>query len=189
MAFWRRADTEDASAQVAAISRSQAVIEFAMDGVVLTANRNFLDAVGYTIAEVQGKHHSMFVEPESRDSAAYREFWASLNRGEFQAAEFKRIGKSGKQVWIQASYNPIMDRHGKPVKVIKFATDITARKIRSLEDAGMITAIQRAQAVIEFDLDGTIITANEKFLHAIGYSLDEIRGQASQHVRRTSNAR
>jgi methyl-accepting chemotaxis protein len=177
MAFWLRADTEDASAQVTAMGRSQAVIEFDMDGVILTANRNFLDAVGYTLEEVQGKHHSMFVEPDSRDSPAYREFWASLRRGEFQAAEFKRIGKGGKQVWIQASYNPILDRHGKPVKVIKFATDITARKIKSLEDAGLIAAIQRAQAVIEFELDGTIITANEKFLHAMGYSLHEIQGR------------
>ena len=94
-------------------------------------------------------------------SAEYRAFWASLNRGEFQAAEYKRIAKGGREIWIQASYNPIFDDAGKPCKVIKFATDITAQKIRSMEDAGQIAAIGRAQAVIEFNLDGTIITANE----------------------------
>ncbi len=178
MAFWRReSETERAAAQAEAINRSQAVIEFNLDGTVITANQNFLDAMGYTLSEITGKHHSMFVEPETRDSAGYRAFWAGLNRGEFQAAEFKRIGKGGREVWIQASYNPIMDRHGKPVKIIKFATDITERKIRSMEDAGKIAAILRAQAVVEFKLDGTIMTANDKFLNAFGYSLTEIEGK------------
>ena len=178
MAFWRReSETERAAAQAEAINRSQAVIEFNLDGTVITANQNFLDAMGYTLSEITGKHHSMFVEPETRDSAGYRAFWAGLNRGEFQAAEFKRIGKGGRDVWIQASYNPIMDRHGKPVKIIKFATDITERKIRSMEDAGKIAAILRAQAVVEFKLDGTIMTANDKFLNAFGYSLTEIEGK------------
>jgi methyl-accepting chemotaxis protein len=176
MTFWKTsAGSDDEVAQ--AIGRSQAMIEFAMDGTIITANQNFLDALGYTLAEVRGKHHSMFVEPETRDSAVYREFWADLNRGKYQAAEYKRIGKGGKEVWIQASYNPILDRGGKPVKVIKFATDITAQKIHSMEDAGMIAAIRRAQAVIEFDLDGTIITANDNFLKAMGYSLAEIQGK------------
>jgi methyl-accepting chemotaxis protein len=147
----------DAAAQAAAISKSQAVIEFELDGTVITANQNFLNAMGYSLAEIQGKHHSMFVEPAMRDSAAYREFWAALNRGEYQAAEYKRIGKGGKEIWIQASYNPILDRNGKPVKVIKFATDITAAKMRSMEEAGKIAAIGRAQAVIEFNLDGRIL--------------------------------
>jgi len=178
MAFWRRkSDTERAVAQAAAISRSLAVIEFGMDGVVITANQNFLDALGYTLAEVKGKHHSLFVEPEMRDGAAYREFWDGLRRGEFQAAEYKRVGKGGRAVWIQATYNPIMDRHGKPVKIIKFATDITAQKIRSMEDAGKIAAILRSQAVIEFDMDGTIVTANDNFLKALGYTLAEIQGK------------
>ena len=148
-----------------------------MDGTIVTANENFLNAMGYSLAEIQGKHHSIFVDPAERESAGYREFWAQLNRGEFQAAEYKRIGKGGKEVWIQASYNPILDDNGKPVKVIKFATDITAQKIRSMEDAGKIAAIGRAQAVIEFNLDGTIVTANENFLNAMGYSLAEIQGK------------
>jgi methyl-accepting chemotaxis protein len=176
MRFWQHSsDTENAQAE--AISRSQAVIEFGMDGVVITANQKFLDALGYTLAEIKGKHHSMFVEPEMRDGAAYRGFWDGLRRGEFQASEYKRIGKGGRAVWIQASYNPILDRHGKPVKIIKFATDITAQKIRSMEDAGKIAAILRAQAVVEFNLDTTIVTANDIFLKSLGYTLAEIQGK------------
>jgi methyl-accepting chemotaxis protein len=166
-----------ALAQVEAISKSQAVIEFNLDGTVVTANENFLKTLGYSLSEIQGKHHSMFVEPAMRDGAAYREFWANLNRGQYQAAEYKRIGKGGKEVWIQASYNPMLDRNGKVCKVIKFATDITAKKLASMEDAGMIAAIGRAQAVIAFNLDGTIVTANENFLKTLGYSLGEIQGK------------
>jgi methyl-accepting chemotaxis protein len=166
-----------ALAQVAAINKSQAVIEFNLDGTIVTANENFLKTLGYSLGEIQGKHHSMFVEPATRDSAEYREFWASLNRGEHQAAEYKRIGKGGKEVWIQASYNPMFDKNGKLYKVIKLATDITADKIGSMEDAGMIAAIRRAQAVIAFNLDGTIVTANENFLKTVGYSLAEIQGK------------
>jgi methyl-accepting chemotaxis protein len=160
-----------------ALGRSQAVIEFDMDGTVRTANDNFLKALGYTLGEIQGKHHSMFVDPSERDSAAYRDFWAALKRGEYQAAEYKRIGKGGKEVWIQATYNPVLDGSGKPVKVVKFATDITVRKIKSMEDAGQIAAISRAQAVIAFEMNGTIITANENFLKALGYTLAEIQGK------------
>ena len=176
MLQWRN-NSADAVAQAAAISKSQAVIEFNMDGTIITANQNFLDTLGYRLEEIQGKHHSMFVSPEMRDSAEYRGFWVNLNRGEFQAAEYKRIAKGGREIWIQASYNPIFDRSGKPCKIIKFATDITAQKIRSMEDAGKISAIGRAQAVIEFNLDGTIITANDNFLGALGYSLAEIQGK------------
>src|SRR5258705_280381 len=166
-----------ALAQVEAISKSQAVIEFNLDGTIATANENFLKTLGYSLSEIQGKHHSMFVEPAMRDSAAYREFWASLNRGQYQAGEYKRIGKGGKEVWIQASYNPMLDRNGKVYRVIKFATDITAEKLGSMEDAGMIAAIGRAQAVIAFNLDGTVVTANENFLKTLGYSLGEIQGK------------
>jgi methyl-accepting chemotaxis protein len=172
-----KARIQNARAQADAIGKSQAVIEFKLDGTIVTANQNFLGAVGYTLAEIQGKHHGMFVDPAERESAAYREFWARLNRGEFQAAQYKRFGKGGREIWIQASYNPILDAGGKPVGVIKFATDITAQKIQSMEDAGKIAAISRAQAVIEFNMDGTIVTANENFLGAVGYSLDEIKGK------------
>jgi methyl-accepting chemotaxis protein len=172
-----KAKIQSALAQAAAISKSQAVIEFNLDGTIVTANQNFLDALGYTLAEIQGKHHSMFVAPGERESAGYREFWAKLNRGEFEAAQYKRFGKGNKEIWIQASYNPVLDSAGKPAGVIKFATDITAQKVKSMEDAGKIAAIGRAQAVIEFNMDGTIVTANENFLGAMGYSLDEIKGK------------
>ena len=167
----------DALAQADAISKSQAVIEFNMDGTIITANQNFLGAMGYGLPEIVGKHHSMFMPRDMRDSAEYRAFWADLNLGKYKAGEFKRVGNGDRDVWIHASYNPIMDSSGKPVKVIKFASDITAQKIRSMEDAGKIAAIGRAQAVIEFNLDGTIITANENFLSTLSYSLSEIQGK------------
>ncbi|NOJ46896.1 PAS domain-containing protein [Bradyrhizobium sp. WSM 1744] len=160
-----------------ALNRSQAVIEFNLDGTIVTANDNFLKTLGYSLREIQGKHHSMFVAPAERDSTAYRDFWAALKRGEYQSAEYKRIGKGGREVWIQATYNPVLDAGGKPCKVVKFATDITARKIKSMEDAGQIAAINRAQAVIAFEMDGTIITANENFLKTMGYTLAEIQGK------------
>jgi methyl-accepting chemotaxis protein len=175
--FLGKATLRNALAQADAIGKSQAVIEFNLDGTIITANDNFLKAMGYSLAEIQGKHHSMFVEPAMRDTTAYREFWNGLNRGEFQAAQYKRIGKGGREIWIQASYNPILDSGGKPVKVVKFATDITAQKIQGMEDAGKIAAMSRAQAVIEFNMDGTIVTANENFLNAMGYSLAEVQGK------------
>ena len=173
----KNVDGTDYKSMVAAINKSQAVIEFTMDGRIVGANANFLKAMGYALDEIKGRHHSMFVEPGERDSTAYREFWAKLNRGEFQAAEYRRIAKGGREVWIQATYNPILDSSGKPVKVVKFATDITAQKIRSMEDAGQIAAIGRSQAVIAFNLDGTIKSANENFLRTMGYSLAEIQGK------------
>src|SRR5688572_2873920 len=167
----------DADAILDAMGRSQAVIEFNLDGTIITANENFLGAMGYTLAEIQGRHHSMFVEPAYKDSAEYREFWASLNRGEFRAAQFKRFAKGGKEVWIEASYNPILDKHGKPYKVVKFATDISKQKAEYTDFLGKLNAIDRSQAVIEFNLDGTIIHANQNFLAVMGYRLEEIVGK------------
>ncbi|MCK1649944.1 PAS domain-containing methyl-accepting chemotaxis protein [Bradyrhizobium sp. 149] len=172
-----RNSRNDADVQLAAIGRSQAMIEFAMDGTILTANQNFLNALGYSLDEIKGKKHAMFMPADQRDSAEYKAFWAHLNRGEFQAAEFKRIAKGGREVWIEASYNPVLDAAGKPVKVVKIATDITAKKINAMTEASQVAAINRAQAVIEFKLDGTIITANENFCKALGYSLTEIQGK------------
>ena len=166
----------DAS-KIAAINRAQAVIEFKLDGTIVNANENFLNAMGYSLNEIQGKHHSMFIDAGERDSAAYRDFWAALNRGDYQSGEFKRIGKGGREVWILASYNPIFDEKGKPTGVVKFATDVTAEKLKNADLAGQISAIDKAQAVIEFNMDGTIITANENFLGAMGYSLAEIKGK------------
>ncbi len=167
----------DLAGQVAAIGKSQAVIEFNLDGSIITANDNFLGAVGYRLDEITGKHHSMFVEDSYRQSPAYRDFWAKLNHGEYVAGEFKRIGKGGKEIWLQASYNPILDPSGKPFKVVKYASDITATKLKNADYEGQLAAISKAQAVIEFNLDGTIITANENFLTVLGYQLDEIKGK------------
>jgi methyl-accepting chemotaxis protein len=167
---------EDRS-KVEAIDRSQAIIEFALDGTILAANPNFLATVGYTIEEIRGKHHRIFVDPGYAQSAEYLDFWRRLAAGEFQTGEFHRVGKDGKEIWLQASYNPILNRAGKPIKVLKFASDITEQKNRAADWSGKVDAISRAQAVIEFELDGTIITANDNFLSAMGYRLDEIRGR------------
>ncbi|MEH6951963.1 PAS domain-containing protein [Nitrobacter sp. NHB1] len=165
------------AAKTAAISKSQAVIEFGLDGTVITANENFLNILGYRLADVQGKHHSMFVEADERSSAAYRDFWSRLNQGESQSAEYKRIDKDGEEVWVQASYLPVLDARGKPTKVIEIASDITAKKIEALDHAGQVSAMDRTQAVVEFNLDGTIITANKIFLNALGYALGEVQGK------------
>ncbi|WP_232846631.1 methyl-accepting chemotaxis protein [Devosia beringensis] len=153
------------------------MIEFSLDGTIMTANGNFLSAMGYELAEIQGKHHSIFVEPDYARSAEYKEFWSRLGRGEFDAAEYKRIGKGGKEVWIQASYNPVLDAAGKPVKVIKIATDVTGQKLVNADRTGQLAAISKSQAIIEFDLNGTILTANANFCAALGYRQDEIVGQ------------
>ena len=167
----------DAAATLVAIGRSQAVIEFALDGTILAANPNFLAALGYSLEEVKGKRHSLFVDPAYAASQDYRIFWDDLRAGKFHAAQFKRIRKDGGEVWIEASYNPVLDRAGKPVKVVKFATDITVQKQIYADLSGQVAAINKSQAVIEFDLDGTIRTANENFLTSRGYTLAEIAGK------------
>ncbi len=164
-------------AQVAALHRVQAVIEFDLEGTILQANDNFLQTLGYTLEEIRGHHHSMFVDPEHARSSTYSEFWARLGRGEFDAGQYRRLGKGGREIWIQASYNPVFDSTGRPVKVVKFATDITAQQMQAADFAGQLAAINTSQAVIEFSLDGRILSANENFLSTMGYSLEEVRGQ------------
>jgi methyl-accepting chemotaxis protein len=170
-------DRAELEAQVAALHRVQAVIEFALDGTILQANDNFLQAMGYRLEEIQGKHQSLFVDPEQARSAEYRDFWARLGRGEYDAGQYRRFGKGQREIWIQASYNPVLDRQGRPYKVVKFATDITAQKLQAADSAGQLAAIAKSQAVIEFSMDGRILSANENFLTVTGYSLDEVRGQ------------
>jgi len=164
-------------AKVDAIMRSQAVIEFGLDGTVLTANQNFLDALGYSLDEIVGKHHRLFVDPAEADSDDYRRFWADLGAGKFQSAVYRRLAKGGREVWIQATYNPVLDKAGRPVTIIKFATDITAQANRAADHEAKIAAISRVQAVIEFDLDGVVLSANENFLQTLGYQLSDIVGQ------------
>ena len=165
------------ASQLAAIDRSQAMIMFSLDGKIEYANENFLRTLGYSLDEIKGQHHSMFVDPVYRQSTDYRLFWDKLGRGEYDAGQYKRIGKGGREVWIQASYNPILDQSGKPFKVVKYATDITSEVIRNADFAGQLDAINKAQAVIQFTLDGKILDANDNFLNTLGYSLAEIKGQ------------
>jgi len=162
---------------LAAISKAQAVIEFSLGGEIIEANKNFLDLLGYRMDEIRGQHHNIFVDPVYRESPEYRAFWDKLSRGEFDAGAYKRITKSGKEIWVQASYNPIFDLNGKAFKVVKYATDITAERLQAADYEGQIGAINKAQAVIQFALDGTILEANQNFLDALGYSIGEIRGQ------------
>jgi methyl-accepting chemotaxis protein len=167
----------DKGGMTSAINRSMAVIEFDLDGTILDANENFLKTMGYSLAEIKGRHHRMFVAPETADSQAYRDFWARLARGEYDAGQYGRVSKSGATVWLQASYNPVFNLFGRPVRVVKIASDITAQAQASANFGGQIAAIDKAMAVIEFELDGTIITANANFLATMGYSLEEIRGR------------
>jgi methyl-accepting chemotaxis protein len=172
-----RARAIDAEGKVTAIDRAQAVIEFAVDGTILTANENFLKTIGYGLDEIRGRHHRMFVPLNEAESPAYAEFWAGLAEGRYDAGEYKRIAKGGKELWLLATYNPIFDETGKPFKVVKFANDVTQQKMNSVDYGGQIAAIEKSQAVIEFRMDGTIIRANQNFLDAVGYSLDEIVGR------------
>ena len=160
-----------------ALDKSQAVIEFYPDGTIKTANNNFLNVLGYRLEEIQGQHHSIFVDRRDVASDEYRKFWQDLARGEFKSDEFKRVTKSGEDIWIRATYNPIMDSENKVFKVVKYASDITEQKKKASESNGQLSAINKSQAVIEFEMDGTIITANANFLSTMGYSLDEVKGR------------
>ncbi len=170
-------EDRDAANERRALNASQAMIEFTPEGRILLANKLFLDAMGYTLAEVQGQHHSMLVAPAYRDSPEYARFWEALRRGEYQAAAFKRFGKNGREVWLQASYNPVRRGSGAPYKVLKVATDITAARLQAADHEGQIAAISKSQAVIAFTMDGTVTDANANFLTALGYTMEEIRGR------------
>ena len=151
-----------------ALNRSQAIIEFDLTGKVLKANDNFCKAIGYSQNEIVGLHHRTFLSAEDAASASYKAFWEKLSRGEHDKGQYRRRAKSGADIWIEASYNPVF-RFGKPYKVVKIATDITAIKRQSADDNGKLAALSRAQAMIEFSPDGTILSANENFLEAMGY--------------------
>lgn len=160
-----------------AIERSQACVEFDLTGHVRAANQRFCAALGYSASEIVGRHHSLFCQPDYAASPEYRAFWQRLAAGEYEGGEFKRVAKGGREVWIQATYNPILDDEGNPVGVVKFATDITASRQQSFEYQARVTAIERAQAVIEFDVTGRIMRANDNFLRALGYTQSELQGQ------------
>lgn len=163
-----------------ALDRVSALIEFELDGTIIHANENFLATVGYSLDELVGQHHQMFVFTREAQSQAYQEFWQKLARGEFVNGRFKRKTKQGQTVWLRASYNPILDSEGRPSKVVKFATDITQQVLNEQDSKAQIDAIHRVMAVIEFDVEGTILTANQNFLNTVGYRLDEIKGKHHQ---------
>ncbi|MBX2860396.1 MAG: PAS domain-containing methyl-accepting chemotaxis protein, partial [Vampirovibrio sp.] len=170
-------ESANSKGQLEAIHKSQAVIEFNLDGTIITANENFLKTLGYQLHEIQGKHHRMFVDDLYGKSQDYEAFWRDLRSGTYQSGEFRRVHKDGHDIWIQASYNPIYDPNGKLMKVVKFASDVTEQKMQSASFKGQLEAINKSQAVIEFNLDGTIITANDNFLKTLGYQIHEIQGK------------
>ncbi|OGB47181.1 MAG: chemotaxis protein [Burkholderiales bacterium RIFCSPLOWO2_12_FULL_65_40] len=173
----QRVQQAEFEGKIAAIHRVQAVIEFDLAGHILDANANFLNTFGYGREEVLGQHHRMFCQPGFAASSEYANLWERLGRGEFFAGRFRRLSKDGTEIWLQASYNPILDATGKPYKVVKFAVDITNDMVSAAETKGKIDAIGLSQAVIEFDMEGNVLVANPNFLRTMGYTLAEIRGQ------------
>ena len=166
----------DVAARIAALDKSQATIEFTLEGTILDANANFLATLGYVHDEVIGQHHRMFCDPDYARSSEYRSFWAKLGQGAFDGGMYKRRAKDGHDVWLRATYNPILDPDGRPYKIVKSAQDITETKERFAEYEGRVDAIQRSQAVAEFDLNGIITDANANFLTAFGYDRSELIG-------------
>lgn len=162
---------------LSALDRSQGIIEFRPNGEILRANENFLNLMGYEESEILGKHHRMFVASDYAHSVEYKDFWAQLSRGELAAGEFLRYNSRGEEVWIQASYNPVTTSDGKVTRVVKYATDITADKLKNAYYEGQINAIKTSQAVIEFDPTGKILDANDNFLNAMGYTLGDVKGK------------
>tara|TARA_R110002072_G_scaffold242229_1_gene400999 strand:+ start:659 stop:2164 length:1506 start_codon:yes stop_codon:yes gene_type:complete len=201
---WADSKSMDYAGQVEALSRSQAVIHFDMDGTITNANENFLNVMGYSLDEIKGKHHSMFVEPELAASQDYRDFWSKLNNGEFFSSQFKRIGKGGKEVWIQASYNPILDTNGKPFKVVKFAIDISLehkKRMAAENFANEVQATVQAVASSSTEMEstaqslaaaaeetgtqsGAVAAATEE----LSASVNEIAGQVTNSVKIVNEA-
>ncbi|MCH8317980.1 MAG: PAS domain S-box protein, partial [Bacteroidetes bacterium] len=173
----KKLENADFQGQIEAVSKAQAIVQFNLDGTIITANDNFLSTVGYTLEEVQGKHHRMFVDEQYAKSKEYKDFWAKLNKGEYEGGQFKRIGKDGKEIWLEASYNPIMDMNGNPFKVVKYATDITADVIAKLNAQGIRETVDNSFAYIEFDPQGNILDANSNFVSTLKYTdASEIKG-------------
>ncbi|MFY0479958.1 methyl-accepting chemotaxis protein [Achromobacter marplatensis] len=179
----------DLYGQISAIHKAQAVIEFDLEGHVLMANQNFLDTMGYSLDEVLGQHHRLFIDPDERESAEYQAFWRKLGQGAHDAGRYRRVRRDGRDVWLQASYNPIFDKRGRPIKVVKYATDITDQQQRQADTEGQLAAISKVQAIIEFELDGTILRANDLFLNAVGYQASEVEGRHHSMFVRPEEAR
>ena len=172
-----RQQLQAALARKAAVDRSTAMIEFKPDGTIIGANDNFLTTVGYRLEEIQGQHHRLFCFPDYQASAEYRRFWQRLAAGEYIRDRFLRRNKQGQEVWLEASYNPILGADGRVESVLKLATDITTLVAREQEQESMIDAIGRSMAVIAFNLKGEVLEANANFLQTMGYRLEDIRGK------------
>jgi len=167
----------NASATQSALERAYAIIEFKPDGTILRANENFCAALGYTLDEITGRHHRMFVTADEAASSEYQRFWADLQAGRFNSAEFERIRKDGTRIWIEATYNPVFDRRGRVERVIKLATDITAKRLARFDFESQISAFNESQALIEFDLTGHVVSANANFCTVMGYEASEVIGK------------
>nr|WP_130872040.1 PAS domain-containing methyl-accepting chemotaxis protein [Pseudomonas bubulae] len=178
----------DMAAKVQAISRSMAIIEFAPDGTILDANENFCRVVGYSADEIRGKHHRLFCEAAYVKSSEYNNFWRDLARGEPLSGTFSRLDKAGREVWLEASYMPIVGADQHVVRVIKVASDVTDRINKEHETQSIVNALSRSMAVIEFSPDGRVINANQNFLDTMHYSLSEIVGQHHSMFCRRSEA-
>lgn len=162
---------------MAALDKVQAIVEFTPDGYVRHANDLFLRTMGYRLDEIRGAHHRVFVAAADAALPSYEAFWDGLRDGRGDTGLYRRLRKDGGDVWLQSSYNPLLDRNGKVVGVIKYATDVTSQRIAAADMDGRLQAIDRAQATIEFDLDGTILEVNDNFLNAMGYARDEVVGR------------
>ena len=163
--------------QTAAISKALAVAEYELDGTIRTANEKYLRAIGYTLEEIQGQPHGLLVPAIRRESTQYRDCWAKLRRGEPDEGVYRRLAKGGREIWLQASYQPILDARGQPFKIIEYATDVTEQRAREAQYVGELAGIHKVRAIVELELDGTIRTANPNLLKIFGYALEELQGR------------
>ena len=167
----------DNARKIESLTKFRACLELEVDGTMVGANELFLKLMGYGLEEIKGKNHSMFVDEADRRRPEYAEFWASLGQGIPQTGEYRRVGKGGKPVWLASTYYPIVDLNGQTYRVLQFATDVTAQKLRHAECVGQVTALRKSLAVIEYKMDGTIIDVNENFEKLLGYTRDELMGK------------
>ena len=168
--------------KVSAMNRSQGIIEFDLGGHILHANENFLSLTGYSLSDIVGQHHSMFVDKEEASSGAYRAFWRKLGQGEYDSGEYLRVGNHGKRIWIQASYNPILDLEGNPVKVIKFCSDITQSKLHAIETQARMDSVSNTSCILEFNAEGKILNSNELMQKSLGYSQADLADKSESFL-------
>ena len=159
------------------LNKAQAVVEYTADGVIQNANSKFQEITGYDESDLIGSHHKTLCTSSEKKSEAYSEFWRELRSGNEQEGEYCIISNSGEEIWLQASFNPVMNEAGKVIRVVQFASDITEAKLKNAYFEGQIDAINKAQPVVEFDMGGKVLHANDNFLSMMGFSLEEIKGR------------